>query len=183
MEKPDDASFALLRLITGLGIAAAAPDVRWRMLELEALQLSQQSRDIEELLAAADGRGGQISPAESQQLIELLHDAPGASQALRAELAQHLAPVATPRPAAPATLPAGHAPRLQLAMNPPVPPPGVRTLRVYTFDPVTGYSTDTQQLNETTIELKWEKLAPGPVGEYLEVVDVDSAAGCGYAPV
>jgi hypothetical protein len=29
----------------------------------------------------------------------------------------------------------------------------------------------------------WETLAPGPVGEYVEVVDFDPASGCFYAPV
>lgn len=31
--------------------------------------------------------------------------------------------------------------------------------------------------------MPWEALQPGPVGEYLEVVDVDPATGCCYAPV
>ena len=29
----------------------------------------------------------------------------------------------------------------------------------------------------------WEKLLPGPVGEYLEILDIDPATGCCYAPV
>ena len=29
----------------------------------------------------------------------------------------------------------------------------------------------------------WEPLEPGPVGEYLEVIDHDPATGCYYAPV
>jgi hypothetical protein len=183
MEAADDVSFALLRLLSGLGIAAAAPDARWRMLELEALQLSQQSHDVEALLADAEEHGGELSTAARQRLIELLHDAPGASRALRAELAQHVAPVAAPRPSATDTLTPVEALRLRLAIDPPSPPPAVRALRVFAFDPVTGYSTATQQLNETTLEIRWERLEPGPVGEYLEVVDVDPATGCCYAPV
>ena len=39
-------------------------------------------------------------------------------------------------------------------------------------------------INEATISIDWEEdLKPGPVGEYLEVVDVDPASGSCYAPV
>ena len=34
-----------------------------------------------------------------------------------------------------------------------------------------------------TFTIPWEKLEPGPVGEYLEVVDVDPASECFYEPV
>ena len=43
---------------------------------------------------------------------------------------------------------------------------------------------ETLSINEATLNTRWEDdLAPGPVGEYLEVVDVDPASGCCYAPV
>src|ERR1039457_4040461 len=43
---------------------------------------------------------------------------------------------------------------------------------------------DTESLNETTLEVPWEpNLGPGPVGEYIEVVDVDPASNACYAPV
>ncbi len=38
-------------------------------------------------------------------------------------------------------------------------------------------------INERTYSIPWEPLAHGPVGEYLEVVDVDPASGCFYEPV
>ncbi|HSG38881.1 MAG TPA: peptidase S8, partial [Thermoanaerobaculia bacterium] len=34
-----------------------------------------------------------------------------------------------------------------------------------------------------TLRIPWEDLEPGPVGEYLEVVDVDPPSDCCYAPV
>jgi hypothetical protein len=34
-----------------------------------------------------------------------------------------------------------------------------------------------------TAAVPWEPLSPGPIGEYLEVVDCDPASGCFYAPV
>ena len=44
----NSASFPLLKVLTGLGMIAASADKR-RMFELEALQISQQSHDIERL--------------------------------------------------------------------------------------------------------------------------------------
>lgn len=49
----DSASFSILRILTGLGIDAPPSD-RQRMLELEALQLSQSSAEIEKLLGDHD---------------------------------------------------------------------------------------------------------------------------------
>src|SRR5207302_8723807 len=49
----------------------------------------------------------------------------------------------------------------------------------------------TAVLNRTVVNVPWEVdrltgedlLRPGPVGEYLEVVDVDPASSCAYEPV
>lgn len=38
-------------------------------------------------------------------------------------------------------------------------------------------------IGEITIKIPWEKLKPGPIGEYIEVVDVDPASGVLYRPV
>jgi hypothetical protein len=48
----DSASFAFLRVLTGLGVSAL--DARQRMLELEALQLTQRSHELEQLLPDPD---------------------------------------------------------------------------------------------------------------------------------
>jgi len=58
-----------------------------------------------------------------------------------------------------------------------------RLLRVFAFDPSFDWQLDTAVINEMTLSLPWEELEPGPVGEYLEVVDVDPASGCFYEPV
>lgn len=64
------------------------------------------------------------------------------------------------------------------------PAPNFRRLRGYTFDPSLSASLDTALVNETVFKVRWEdKLLPGPVGEYLEVVDFDPASKCFYAPV
>ena len=43
---------------------------------------------------------------------------------------------------------------------------------------------DTVLINEVALPVRWEDdLAPGPVGEYLEVIDHDPASDCFYPPV
>jgi hypothetical protein len=45
-------------------------------------------------------------------------------------------------------------------------------------------SLDTAVINDVTLKVAWEaNLAPGPIGEYLEVVDVDPASRACYPPV
>jgi hypothetical protein len=66
--------------------------------------------------------------------------------------------------------------------------PSSRRLRVYAFDPSLAQRMDTAGIQEITIRVPWEGdrekgLQPGPVGEYLEVVDVDPASGVVYPPV
>ena len=67
--------------------------------------------------------------------------------------------------------------------------PRSRRLRVYAFDPSLAQQTDTADIQEIVIKVPWERdpvtgrLPPGPVGEYVEVVDIDPASGVAYAPV
>lgn len=62
--------------------------------------------------------------------------------------------------------------------------PTERRLRAFAFDPSLATQADTAAINEITIPVLFERgLQPGPVGEYLEVVDVDPASDCAYAPV
>ena len=178
----DTASFPFLRVITGLGVSAAPRDAHQRMLELEALQIAQRSHEVELLLPDPENVD-RLSAADRQNIASALHDAPGASQTLRAAIEKHAAPAVAVRPATTPKAPPMDEDRLKLATEPAVPPPLSRKLRVFAFDPLVGTRPDLIQLNQTTLELEWEELQPGPVGEYLEVVDVDPATGCCYAPV
>lgn len=68
------------------------------------------------------------------------------------------------------------------------PAPVVRRLRVYAFDPQVATSMAAAGYNIATIELPWEawyesELEPGPVNDYLEIVDVDPVSGQLYEPV
>lgn len=61
--------------------------------------------------------------------------------------------------------------------------PIYRYLRGYCLDP--GFSTrlDTATINEVLYRVPFEPLQPGPVGEYVEVMDFDPASNCWYEPV
>lgn len=61
--------------------------------------------------------------------------------------------------------------------------PIYRKLRGYAFDPSLSTQFETAVINEATYKINWESVEPGPVGEYLEVVDYDPASGCFYDPV
>ena len=70
------------------------------------------------------------------------------------------------------------------------PLPRERRLRVFAFDPSLGVELATAGINEVTIAVPWERddkgndvLQPGPVGEYVEVIDHDPASVGFYAPV
>jgi len=65
-----------------------------------------------------------------------------------------------------------------------IPEPVSRSLRIFAFDPSLSAQFDTAGIGEITIGVPWEKaLEAGPVGEYLEVIDVDPASGVLYQPV
>ena len=61
--------------------------------------------------------------------------------------------------------------------------PAFRTLRAFALDPSLAGQLETAPISEVTLRVPWEKLARGPAGEYLEVVDVDPASGAFYEPV
>jgi subtilisin family serine protease len=173
----DRVSFPFLRVITGLG---AAPENRQSMLRLEAVQLTQKSKTLEEVFLQAgvdpDGPPEGLPPAVRQRFIEALVEEPGCSEALRDFAGTHY--VRREKPSI-------RVPGIRFdAENPPLPAPRSRPLRVYAFDPTLGTRLDTVKLNQATLAVPWERdLQPGPIGEYLEVVDADPASGACYAPV
>jgi hypothetical protein len=63
------------------------------------------------------------------------------------------------------------------------PAPVRRKLHAFAFDPSLDISLDTAMINRIVLEVPWERLEPGPVGEYLEIVDIDPASGFFYAPI
>jgi len=68
------------------------------------------------------------------------------------------------------------------------PRPAVRALKVYAFDPQASVTLATAMDNDFVVELPWEErwespLEKGPVNDYVEVIDIDPAAGLFYEPV
>jgi hypothetical protein len=63
------------------------------------------------------------------------------------------------------------------------PPPNRRNLRAFAFDPSLDMSIETSAINRINLSIPWEPLEPGPVGEYLEIVDLDPPSGYFYPPV
>ncbi len=178
----DKADFAFLRVLLGIGLAAPDPQQQ-AMLELEALQLSQ-SAEIERIMP--DPGDPSPDPALRATLAAALAADPRASRALRVALAG-AAPASPDTPAPDGTPPVrtSHRSAAQLARAkaPSVPTPLRRRLRVFAADPTLGTGLETYQQSVTTVDMPWEDLAPGPIGEYLEVIDVDPASGAAYAPV
>jgi hypothetical protein len=65
-----------------------------------------------------------------------------------------------------------------------IPTPTQRKLRIYALDPSLAAQHTTSGIGEIIISVPWEAdLLPGPVGEYVEVVDADPASNCFYVPV
>jgi hypothetical protein len=176
----DDASFEFLRILTGRGLQAS-PEPHQRMLELEALQLSQ-STAIESVMPADPATA---SAADLRRVAEALIAHPRASKSLRQALG---AAVRQDEVRVTVTLPfTGNAvqrQQLEHAKSPKVRQPAYRPLRVYAYDPSLGARLKTFSINEATLDVRWEAdLLPGPIGEYIEVIDVDPASQCCYAPV
>jgi hypothetical protein len=63
------------------------------------------------------------------------------------------------------------------------PDPQYRRLRVFAVDPSQSLDINNASINYLTLAVPWEKVGPGPVGEYLEVIDIDPASDACYPPV
>lgn len=70
--------------------------------------------------------------------------------------------------------------------------PGQRRLRVFALDPSLDRTLATAEYSRLVLKVPWDGSRPddpargpepGPVGEYLEVLDIDPASGCWYEPV
>jgi hypothetical protein len=67
--------------------------------------------------------------------------------------------------------------------RPPPPRPLYRRLRGFAFDPSVAQRIDTRDIGTIVFRVPWEDLKPGPIGEYVEVVDFDPTSRCFYEPV
>lgn len=182
-----------VKLLSGQGVGVAVerlsgPD---RLLSLELMQLVQIDPALATLL---DQEGidpdGQVTTDQRRRVLEAAEASPFASRTLKRALAGALAarPAGAGRPGPPPSLAAAAAPapapgQVQL-LSPPAAPPAQRRLRIFALDPSLGGSLNSYEQQIATISVRNEPdLKPGPVGEYLEVVDVDPASDRFYGPV
>jgi hypothetical protein len=63
------------------------------------------------------------------------------------------------------------------------PSPFFRKLRGYAFDPSFSATLNRRQVNEVLYKIKWEETKPGPVGEYIAVIDYDPSKKSFYEPL
>lgn len=162
----DNARFSFLRALTGLGLTAYDP-ARLAMFDLEMVQLTQRSAELERIVPDPDL--DTIPDAQLRQFMEAVAEDKRTSSDLRLYLAQRYGEIfAGKRIAVPAT-----APPLPLMRVEPPPTPPYRCLRAYAFDPSLALDLDNEALNRALIQLPWERLQPGPAGEYLAVIDGD----------
>ncbi|MBI4903590.1 MAG: S8 family serine peptidase [Acidobacteria bacterium] len=161
-------------------LGAAKPTLAQRMIRLETAQLVARCGEVQGILVNAnldpDRPAKDMPAAVRNQILEAMLAHPGLSNTLKTSLAE---PVQRERVVA-----AVDGTKPSVAESPQYAPPTTRKLRAFAFDPALGMRLDTESLNETTLEVQWEtELKPGPVGEYLEVVDVDPSSNACYAPV
>lgn len=169
----DSASFALWRALRGTLFAAAntQPSPLDSMFELELAQLIHRDGSVETV--AGDPEKG-LDKKGLEQFRDAVLGSPYLSRRLRREIEQR-----SGKSAPPSRSPALAGGRQAY----PAPAPASRRLQVFSFDPAAGRSLDQAEVSRSVVSIPWEKLSPGPSGEYIEVIDHDPASGCFYAPV
>jgi len=184
----DTAMFPFLKVLAGIGIVAAPQENA--MLALEATQLAQQWQNqdtpnlLEDSLPDPDLPSEAIPDTYVRKFLEGILDHPYASKQLksRAEQARSsMFPSTAIRPQPTKVAPIRKSAPLPEPFSPP--DPIFRNLRGFSIDPSLATKLDTAPISEIQFKVPWEKLQPGPAGEYLQVIDIDPGSGCFYEPV
>ena len=175
-QQPDDATFASFKILFGLSLGA--PSSQNAMIELELRQVLQ-ARGLEKRLLEAE------TPRDKAKVVDELLALPSLSKPLREALGDRTI-TPTKAPTVPPDSVSGQMDQLHLALalDPRPPEPPTRQLRVFAYDPSLQTDTINFGINQAIVDVRWEPdLKPGPIGEYLEVIDIDPASHCCYAPV
>ncbi|MFL5280155.1 MAG: S8 family serine peptidase [Rhodopila sp.] len=185
---PDDASFAFLHLLSSVfGVDGAAADSRVNeMFALELTQLALNSRGAREAVPEPHLPPEQIPNRARRRMLEAILDERTCSQALRGHLEKILGRAGVGGTVMVSNPPGAQPPRTgaEIARRVVHQPPAYRRLRIFATDPSDSAQLGTSFINTATVDIPWEKdLQPGPVGEYLEVIDVDPASSAAYEPV
>ncbi len=174
----DRDSFAVLRVLTGLGVADPPP--RESMFDIELSQRWLMNKSLQEAVPDPDSDAPVPKENLSKFMEALVHD-DQASIALRKHVISRYKLVF-------GSSVQGVSPRVEKeapaacsgTVTPSAPP--YRRIRAYAVDPSLSTRLATAGMNEITLKVRWESVEPGPTGEYLEVIDVD-ASGKEYKPV
>ena len=169
----DTASFSFWKVLIGQGVAAA-PLPQQEMLGVEVAQLFHVDPNVAKSIPDPDA-----AKKPTAEFFDAVIGSPYASKALKNALKDHF--VAAAVPGADLGRPAG--PQRPQNREAETPSPKYRRLHVYATDPSFSQRSDTFATNDVVIPVIWEQLKPGPVGEYLEVIDCDPSSKCYYAPV
>jgi hypothetical protein len=160
---------------------SAALSVEQSMFHVEAAQILGRNGELQRIISDAgldpDQPAGELPTHVRQAFTDAVMADSRASKALKHAFGGQ---ARRARPTVPVTVDFKPCP----AESPALPPPVARNLRVFAFDPILGLRVDTEHINQATLQVRWESdLQPGPIGEYLEVIDVDPSSGACYAPV
>ncbi len=166
-------SFAFLRLVTGLGIAAVPP--RERMFNVELAQRWLVNEELQQLVPDPEA-ATELTPDLMKRVMQAVIEDKGASAALRKHVAERF-PVVSGS-SAPRTKPSEDVIAEVLPacdVHPELANPPYRRIRTYALDPSLSTRLETAEINEVALRVRWEPLAKGPAGEYLRVEDTDAA--------
>ncbi|MEM5473855.1 S8 family serine peptidase [Hoeflea sp. AS60] len=187
--KPARESWSWLDMLVGGGVSLAplgtAAQQKQRMLALELTQMAQRVSAVDEAIPDPGADPGKIPPTARSRYLEAALEEGNPSKPLKAVLEaalgrKRVAAVAVEEPPRPTET---------VRRKPRVPPPPPRRLRVFALDPSIAKNISTVEIHEATLSVPWDDgpvadpLLPGPIGEYLEVIDVDPASNRVYAPV
>lgn len=185
--KEDNVFFPFLQILLQQGLTA---EPREKLFEVELAQLSQSSADVAALIGDVEGHP---TKSKALELFDYLSQVGSpASEALKSFAkgkTRGVKPTSPTKPPAPSAPPASD--KLASTRSLPVERPANRLLRAYAFDPTLSLRLENAPINTVTIQVPWEfdrktgqdSLLPGPVGEYLEVIDIDPASDCAYEPI
>ncbi len=165
---PDNDSFSFFRVITGLGISEQP--AREQMFNLELTQRYLMSPELQKIIPDPENK---VDEATLRQFMEAVVEDDKASLALRKHIAERYSSVVgTTIPNAPFEVRPAQEPACNSHVS--IPDPAFRRIRTYAVDPSLSTRLETAHINEVTLKVKWEKLKPGPTGEYLRVYDKDA---------
>lgn len=185
MHPAAEPSWSWLNGISGIGPGYSAQVLA--MFNLELTQMAQQVNDVAEAIDDPDQTSQVIPASQRLRYLEAALDVGSPSTPLR----KYLEEILKRRNSALASTTTGQARPKRTAVRPPEPK---RRLRAYALDPSLGKRLNSLAVNETVFEVPWDDVLPwkpengsalqsGPVGEYLEVIDVDPASNRVYPPV